>query len=155
LKNSKKIIIIELLEGQGGGSGGSEGCGHRSSPLPAARLVSSVFDGDINVPDNKATHMTTQFGQFLDHDMSLTPEDKEFEDCCNDDTPNNCFPMRVSPNDTFYKNHSIECLEFFRTLQYCEENTEVIYVLFICFAISSSEKCLRISKTESYGLSRI
>jgi hypothetical protein len=28
-------------------------------------------------------------------------------------------------------------------------------VLFICFAISSSEKCLRVSKTESYGLSRI
>jgi hypothetical protein len=29
------------------------------------------------------------------------------------------------------------------------------YVLFICFAISSSAKCLRVSKTESYGLSRI
>jgi hypothetical protein len=29
------------------------------------------------------------------------------------------------------------------------------YVLFICFAISSSEKWLRVSKTESYGLSRI
>jgi hypothetical protein len=28
-------------------------------------------------------------------------------------------------------------------------------VLFICSAISSSEKCLRVSKTESYGLSRI
>jgi hypothetical protein len=28
-------------------------------------------------------------------------------------------------------------------------------VLFICSAISSSAKCLRISKTESYGLSRI
>jgi hypothetical protein len=28
-------------------------------------------------------------------------------------------------------------------------------VLFICSAISSSEKCLHISKTESYGLSRI
>jgi hypothetical protein len=29
------------------------------------------------------------------------------------------------------------------------------YVLFICFAISSSQKCLRVSKTESFGLSRI
>jgi hypothetical protein len=29
------------------------------------------------------------------------------------------------------------------------------YVLFICSAISSSEKCLPVSKTESYGLSRI
>jgi hypothetical protein len=28
-------------------------------------------------------------------------------------------------------------------------------VLFICSAISSSEKCLRVSKTESYGLIRI
>jgi prolipoprotein diacylglyceryltransferase len=28
-------------------------------------------------------------------------------------------------------------------------------VLFICLAINSSQKCLRISKTESYGLSRI
>jgi hypothetical protein len=33
--------------------------------------------------------------------------------------------------------------------------TDIIYVLFICSAISSSEKCLRVSKTESYGLSRI
>jgi hypothetical protein len=31
----------------------------------------------------------------------------------------------------------------------------MIYVLFICFVISSSERCLRVSKTESYGLSRI
>jgi hypothetical protein len=32
---------------------------------------------------------------------------------------------------------------------------DLTYVLFICSAISSSEKCLRVSKTESYGLSRI
>jgi hypothetical protein len=31
--------------------------------------------------------------------------------------------------------------------------SQVTNVLFICFAISSSEKCLRISKTESYRLS--
>jgi hypothetical protein len=35
------------------------------------------------------------------------------------------------------------------------KNREESYVLFICSAISSSEKCLCVSKTESYGLSRI
>jgi hypothetical protein len=39
-----------------------------------------------------------------------------------------------------------------------EESRFLIYRvsrLFICSAISSSQKCLRVSKTESYGLSRI
>jgi hypothetical protein len=33
--------------------------------------------------------------------------------------------------------------------------TDITHVLFICSAISSSAKCLRVSKTESYALGRI
>jgi hypothetical protein len=58
--------------GHGGGDSGGPlpGCGPRSANLPAARLVSSVFHGDTNVMDTKATHMVTQFGQYLDHDIT-------------------------------------------------------------------------------------
>jgi hypothetical protein len=50
-----------------------------------------------------------------------TPENDE-HNCCTDDTPTNCFPMHISLKYTFYKDHSVECLEFSRSLEYCEEN---------------------------------
>jgi hypothetical protein len=44
---------------------------------------------------------------------------------------------------------------FYLTSKFFPCRCDVTIVLFICSAISSSEKCLRVSKTESYGLSRI
>lgn len=40
--------------------------------LPNARLVSTAFHADMNVPDSLHTLMLMMFGQFLDHDMSRT-----------------------------------------------------------------------------------
>jgi hypothetical protein len=44
-------------------------------------LVSQTFNPDSNVNELKTTHMFTQFGQFLDHDITLTPEGQD-EHCC-------------------------------------------------------------------------
>lgn len=57
----------------------------------------------------------------MDHDITLTPENEE-HDCCTDDTEN-CFPMTISSLDSFYKTVSVECLEFTRSVEYCEENS--------------------------------
>ena len=42
--------------------------------LPNPRYVSIRFHTSNDVQDSANTHMLTQFGQFLDHDITLTPE---------------------------------------------------------------------------------
>lgn len=52
--------------------------GRQQSRLPNARLVSVTVHPDSNVPHPTITNMVPQFGQFLDHDMSITPEAGKF-----------------------------------------------------------------------------
>ncbi|TRY80536.1 hypothetical protein TCAL_13143 [Tigriopus californicus] len=92
--------------------------------LPNPRLVSTVFHPDVNAPSNQVTHMVTQFGQFLDHDLTLTPE-ADIEHCC--DTPSNpeCFSIAVPRNDFFYSRVSRTCLDLSRSTAFCtNRNTQ-------------------------------
>ena len=104
----------------------SEECADKAvEALPNARLVSAVFHSDSDLPDSKATHMVTQWGQFLDHDITLTPE-THAEECCEhpeDDT--NCFPINLPSVDPFYSTRltgAVRCLEFTRSTAFCEED---------------------------------
>ena len=71
--------------------------------------------------DMKVTHMHTQWGQFLDHDITLTPEE-EVHDCCTTHNVSHlnsqCFPIHVDKTDSFYfnqtVNRNVSCLEFSR-----------------------------------------
>ena len=46
--------------------------------LPNPRAMSKKNHPDENKPDTRYTHMVMQFGQFLDHDLTLTPKDGKF-----------------------------------------------------------------------------
>ena len=69
--------------------------------------------------------MVTQMGQFLDHDITLTPE-TEVHDCCeHPDLDENCFPIPIPSVDPFYSARSsgaVTCLEFTRSTAFCEED---------------------------------
>ena len=89
--------------------------------------MSANFHSDSDVPDPVATHMVTQWGQFLDHDITLTPE-SEAEECCEHaDGDENCFPIQLPSVDPFYasrSNGAVHCLEFTRSTAFCEEEEE-------------------------------
>ena len=75
--------------------------------LPNARLVSHVFHtDDTTAEDNSVTHMVTQMGQFLDHDLVLTPEEDE-HDCCEEfGARPSCFPIQIPDHTILYQYHS-------------------------------------------------
>ena len=49
--------------------------GRHPSSLPNPRWVSQRNHPDSDIPDYRFTHMVMQFGQFLDHDITMTPKD--------------------------------------------------------------------------------
>ena len=52
--------------------------GRHPSSLPNPRWISQKNHPDSDIPDPRYTHMVMQFGQFLDHDITLTPKDGMF-----------------------------------------------------------------------------
>ena len=110
-----------------GGGGGSGTC-PRTNPrsLPSPRVISRDFHFDINVPDANITLIVMQFGQFVDHDLTFTPE-TENEECCAEGNQNrgNCFSICIPRNDPFIALHGEDCLEFTRSTSFCERLTSV------------------------------
>lgn len=80
------------------------------APLPNPRVISTVIHPDISNLHNRYTLMVMQFAQFLDHDLTMTPIHKGFQEsipsCRSCDSPHTvhpeCSPIPVPPGDHFY-----------------------------------------------------
>ena len=98
------------------------GCGFRDT-LPSARTISHLFHTDIDVDSPEVTHMVTQWGQFLDHDITATPEFHEPDDCCAEPDREECINISVGDGlDSFYNPLGVTCLSLHRSEPFCEEN---------------------------------
>ncbi|CAH1185902.1 unnamed protein product [Phyllotreta striolata] len=98
-------------------------------PLPNPRIISRTIHPDISHLHSRYTLMTMQFAQLLDHDISLTPVHKGFEesipDCRSCDSKftvhPECDPLPIPPGDDYYPEFNITtgermCLHSMRSL---------------------------------------
>ena len=53
---------------------------NNGQPLPSPRLISIVVHQDISNMHRRYTMMMTMFAQFVDHDVTLTPISRGFQD---------------------------------------------------------------------------
>ncbi|XP_057631241.1 myeloperoxidase [Chionomys nivalis] len=96
--------------------------------VPLARAVSNAivrFPNDQLTRDQERALMFMQWGQFLDHDLTLTPEPAtrssfftglNCEISCLQQPP--CFPLKIPPNDPRIRNQE-DCIPFFRSCPAC------------------------------------
>ncbi|KAL7641463.1 UNVERIFIED_CONTAM: hypothetical protein RMT77_007334 [Armadillidium vulgare] len=95
--------------------------------LPSARRISSRIHIEKPSQNNKFTLLLMQWGQFLDHDLILTPIAKgsAYSDisCCDfgklrttKDMHPECYPIQIPEDDSFYSQFDQNCMEFVRSL---------------------------------------
>ena len=95
---------------------------HTSPPWPSARQISwKIGDSDImsDADSTGITHMLMQWGQFLDHDLDLSPV---FDVECGCNHTRQCHPIPVSPSDETFGSSSpnnATCLSFSRSIPAC------------------------------------
>ncbi|XP_063243494.1 peroxidase-like [Bacillus rossius redtenbacheri] len=93
------------------------------NPLPPARVVSRTVHPDDGYHDHAGTVMVVAWGQFMDHDYTLTatpldPHNRnEPEECCN--RPPHlknpyCMEIDVPEDDYFYSLFKLRCQDFVR-----------------------------------------
>ncbi|CAG0898209.1 unnamed protein product, partial [Cyprideis torosa] len=87
--------------------------GDPTSSLPSAREISLLLHPDLNVPHTEITLMFMQFGQFMDHDISLMPIEED-ETCCTTGG-GECFPISVPQGDQQYSSIGVKCIKFARS----------------------------------------
>ncbi len=106
-------------------------CEEKTFPnqLPEPRMISKNFHRDMDDADPEISLMLMQFGQFLDHDITLTPEAHADVDCCEatEEVINNndCLSIALPPGDSFGTNFNLTCLEFRRSTAFCLEDESV------------------------------
>jgi len=104
--------------------------GRLARVLPNPRWMSKRNHPDEDRPDSRYTHMVMQFGQFLDHDITLTPKDESLNCCDEPDLSNpKCFTIPIPVHDGFYSwvNLTATCLNFVRSTPVCQRKIRQQY----------------------------
>jgi peroxidase len=98
--------------------------GHNGHRLPGARKVSlAVAKTTHKDPDPAVSMMVFRLGQFLDHDISFTPEEEEnpgHHDPC--EKSEATAPIAIERDDPWYDGRKRHCLPFARSLPTMEPN---------------------------------
>ncbi|XP_032528753.2 peroxidase [Danaus plexippus] len=94
--------------------------GWNGAPLPSARDVSVTVHRPSYAHDTQFTVMLAVWGQFIDHDITATALNKGANStpisCCTDMTIHpECFPVKLDPEDPFYQDYNLTCMEFVRS----------------------------------------
>ncbi|XP_061164025.1 peroxidase-like protein [Saccostrea echinata] len=81
--------------------------GYRKMPLPSSREISNLLFQNRNSTtdtDPKLNVLHMSFGQFLDHDLILTPLIRGTFACCGEDRDSDpCIPITIPLGDPFFK----------------------------------------------------
>ena len=126
-----RIIPAQYEDGMKSLRGGLQGrksallrVGSFVPPYPSARLISqTVIDRNLTREERPFTHVLMQWGQFLDHDMDLSPElepQPECEHCTFTDICEPIFVPRGDPSFGEGTRQNGDCLRFARSLPACD-----------------------------------
>ena len=94
-------------------------------PLPTPRYISRAVHPDEGFHDHAVTLLLVAWGQFLDHDITLSAETRDTRTgktpkCCDGSGPGpahpNCLPIEIPADDDFFRQHGQRCMNFVRTL---------------------------------------
>ncbi|XP_046453343.1 peroxidase-like isoform X1 [Daphnia pulex] len=96
--------------------------------LPSARFISLVIVSHHDAPRADLSLLWMVFGQFIDHDLTLSPtfvlSDNSGIECCSADGGSmlpessrhpQCLPIEIPADDPFYRNFNQRCMNFVRT----------------------------------------
>jgi len=103
--------------------------GFKAANLPNPRWLSQRNHPDSDNPDTRFTHMVMQFGQFLDHDITMSPRDERIDCCKMDDSDPRCYVIPIPPRDRFYSwvNYTATCLNMVRSTPICQRSVREQY----------------------------
>lgn len=91
--------------------------------LPSPRIVSAHLHRDEGLHDHAVTIMTVAWGQAIDHDFTLTAENrlkttKMEPKCCDEDRNHpDCLPIHIPDNDPFFSLFRQSCISVTRSRQ--------------------------------------
>jgi peroxidase len=84
--------------------------------LPSPRQVSALMHRDEKIHEHSINILFIAWGQFIDHDMTLTAETEDIK-CCEGPKTGDpaCMPIQIPGNDHFYSRYNQGCMHFIRS----------------------------------------
>ncbi|XP_074599828.1 peroxidase-like isoform X2 [Brevipalpus obovatus] len=95
--------------------------------LPGPRVVSALLATDVDIPEQRFTLAVMQWGQFIDHDLTLSASTRIDSDrgdgiiCCREEFARNpgirhpaCKPIPIPADDHFFSKYGTRCTNFVR-----------------------------------------